>query len=812
MTAGRFETPGTLELPALEERILAFWRQQRIFERCRQARQEGERFAFYEGPPTANGVPGLHHVFGRTLKDLVCRYRSMRGWHVERRAGWDTHGLPVEIEVEKELGLNDRAAIEAYGIERFNRACKNSVLRYKEHWDHLTRRIGYWVDLESPYITFDNNYIESVWWVVRRLHDLGLLYRDHKIQWYSPASGTVLSAHEVSLGYREVDDPGALVKFEDRDAPGTFYLAWTTTPWTLPANVALAVAPGAACVKVRLQQQDDLLWLAEDCLAVLNCAYEILERRPGHELAGRRYRPLYPAPDVHDERAYRVYCADFVGSDEGTGIVHIAPAFGEHDNALGRREQLPLVNPIDLHGCFTGAINELAGLWFKDADVRVLDMLKERGLLYRVDAYRHSYPHDWRRWTPLMNYPMDGWFVHTSRLRERMLELNAQIDWYPPTIGAGRFGNWLANNVDWSLSRRRFWGTPLPIWQSDRSDHTEVIGSIAELAAKCTLPEPLDLHRPAVDALSWPAPDGGTMRRVPEVLDVWFDSGAMPYAQWHYPFENEAAFAGNFPADFIAEGLDQTRGWFYTLHALATAVMDRPAFRNVIVNGLVLDENGEKMSKSKGNVIAPGALIDKHGADVLRWYFTANSLPWEDLRFREAGLGETRRKFFGTLENVYAFLANYANIDGYTGDEASVPVAERSELDRWITSRTHATIGVVRQHLDHYAPHPAVHAIERLVEELSNWYLRRSRERFWRKGDSKGDTDKRAAYQTLSECLDVIATLMAPIAPFFRGMAVPGIEPGHRPACAALRASARLSRPRPGTDRRRPGAPHGDRP
>ena len=766
MQGGRFEELQRLDMPAMEERILAWWQQERIFARCQESRRGNTGFAFYEGPPTANGKPGLHHIFGRTLKDIICRYQSMRGRYVERRAGWDTHGLPVEIEVEKEYQLADRPAIEAFGIERFNQACRDSVLRYKQHWDQLTRRIGYWVDLDAPYITFDNNYIESVWWLVQRLHERGLLYRDHRIQWYSPTSGTVLSAHEVSLGYREVIDPGALVKFADQEQADTFYLAWTTTPWTLPANVALAVAPDADFVKVQPQGSTELLWLAEACLPILGVAYEIRERLPGAALVGRRYQPLFPAAQTDDnDRALRIYGAGFVGSSEGTGIVHIAPAFGADDHALGRQEQLPLVNPIDLQGRFTTALPTLAGLWFKDADPKVLQELQARNRLYRVDRHRHNYPHDWRRWTPLMSYPMEGWFVRTSQLRARMMELNDTIHWHPPAIGTGRFGNWLENNVDWSLSRRRFWGTPLPIWQSDRTDHTEVIGSVAELAKKCRLPEPLNLHRPMVDELTWPDADGGTMRRIPEVLDVWFDSGAMPYAQWHYPFENQAAFQQNFPADFIAEGLDQTRGWFYTLHALSTAVMDRPAFRNVIVNGLVLDAHGEKMSKSRNNTVDPEAILQQYGADVLRWYFTANALPWENLRFREAGLTATRRKFFGTLENVYSFLASYANIDGYTGAEPDI--AQTEAMDRWILSRTHSTISEAGDALERYATHAASHAIERLVDELSNWYLRRSRDRFWRKGDSAVDQDKQAAYQTLHRCLKQIAMLMAPIAPFF---------------------------------------------
>ena len=749
---------------------------------------ERSAVSFYEGPPTANGPPGIHHVFGRTIKDIICRYRTMKGFRVSRRAGWDTHGLPVEISVEKELGLADREAIEQYGIANFNKACRQSVLRHKQSWDDLTRRIAYWVDLDHPYITFDNDYIESVWWLVSELHRRRLLYRGYKIQWYSPGSGTVLSSHEVSLGYREVDDPGAFVVFPAADDEKIGYLVWTTTPWTLPGNAALAVRADAAYVRVRLSDSKAVggrdLILARDCLSALRQEYSIAGTFSGADLKKRRYKPPY---ESHEDagnmaNAWHVICADFVSMADGTGIVHIAPAFGADDDAAGRREDLPVINWIDTRGLFVdGAPLDLAGTWFKDADKRIMRDLRNRSLLYDLRTYQHNYPHDWRRGTPLMNYPVDSWFVRTTAIRDRLIQANKEINWHPSAIGVGRFGNWLEHNVDWALSRRRYWGTPVPIWVSDApgSEYFEVIGSVADLRAKSgdvgwPGKEELDLHRPWIDNLTWPSPDGGTMRRVPEVLDVWFDSGAMPFAQWHYPFDNKEEFDHAFPADFIAEGLDQTRGWFYTLHALAVAVKDQPAYRNVLVNGLVLDEKGEKMSKSRGNVVDPVQILQKKGADVLRWYLISHSEPSENIRFDVSGLDEIRRKLFSTLEHTYAFFASYANIDDYNGSGDVIPVKRRTELDRWIISRLHSTVAGVDQALDRYEPTSAARALEVFVDDLSNWYVRRSRPRFWRARKSDGatlthndDIDKLAAYQTMAEVLYATAGAMAPIAPFF---------------------------------------------
>ncbi len=769
----------------MEEEVLDWWKDQRIFERSIQEREGGPPFSFFEGPPTANGRPGIHHVMARTIKDIFCRYRTMKGYQVARKAGWDTHGLPVEIEVEKELGLETREQIEDYGLEKYNAACRKSVLRYKEQWDELTERMGYWVDLDNPYVTFETDYIETVWWLLKQIYEKGLLYKGYKIQWYSPGSGTVLSSHEVSLGYEEVQDPSVYVRFAIEGEDNTFFLAWTTTPWTLISNTALAVGEDLTYVKIRHDdphQGEEFLILAEELLEkVVKEDYEVIERYSGRDLVGRAYQPVfdYFVDDVGATDAWRVLEADFVSTEDGTGIVHMAPAFGADDYTVGQEHGLPLLNPIDKDGKFTDAAPLVAGQWFKDADRDIIRDLKDRGLMYRHETYLHNYPHDWRKGTPLMSYPVESWFIRTTAVKERLLELNRAINWQPATIGTGRFGEWLENNVDWALSRRRYWGTPLPIWYSDKDpSYVEVIGSIEELRQKCgdQLPErdeDIDLHRPYVDELQWPAPGhvGGTMRRVPDLIDVWFDSGSMPFAQWHYPFENKEAFEANFPGDFIAEGVDQTRGWFYTLHAIATLVRDEVAYKNVVVNGLVLDEEGLKMSKSKGNAVDPFETINTHGADPVRWYMMSNTPPWENIKFSERGLLDTKRKFFGTLENVYSFFATYANIDEFTYDAQPIPVTEREELDRWILSRLHSTIATVEEALDSYDPTAAARSVESLVEELSNWYLRRSRRRFW-SAKSNGTSDpagkrKEAAYQTVAECLAAIAKLMAPTAPFF---------------------------------------------
>ncbi len=764
------------DFPSIEEEVLAWWEERGTFRKSLEQRRGAPHFSFYEGPPTANGKPGLHHMMSRTIKDAFCRYRTMKGCLVERRAGWDTHGLPVEIEVEKELGLEGREEVEEYGIERYNAACRESVQRYTDLWDRMTVRMGYWVDLDAPYVTYTNRYIETVWWLIKEMHKKGLLFKGYKIQWYSPGSGTVLSSHEVSLGYKEVQDPSVFVRFALADEPGVSFLAWTTTPWTLISNTALAVGPDIRYARVRLTPegasgQEELI-LAEDLLSVLKEAFEVVDTCTGKDLLGKAYRPVfdYFATPENRESAWRVLPADFVSTEEGTGIVHIAPAFGADDYNLGQAEGLPLINPIGPEGTFESELPLVGGMWFKDADRYVVRDLRDRGVLYCQDSYVHNYPHDWRKGTPLISYPMESWFIRTSAHKDKLIELNRQINWQPASIGAGRFGRWLENNVDWALSRRRYWATPLPIWQSDApdSEYFEVIGSIAELREKCgdAVPDDdaLDLHRPFVDTLTWDAPDGGTMRRVLDLVDVWFDSGAMPFAQWHYPFENKEQFEANFPADFIAEGVDQTRGWFYTLHAISSLVMGTPAFKNVVVNGLLLDENGEKMSKSKGNAVEPFDVMTKYGADPVRWFMMSNSPPWENIRWTDRGLRDTQRKFFSTLSNTYNFFATYANIDGFRYKEAPVDLDRRAELDRWIISRLNTTIEAVDDAYDTYNATRAARLVEQFLDDLSNWYVRRSRRRFWKSGHG---VDKTAAYQTVFECLIGMAKLMAPIAPMY---------------------------------------------
>ncbi len=776
--ANKFQEIKSLNLPEIEAELLDLWDEEKTFAESVTARDGAPSFTFYEGPPTANGRPGIHHVLGRTIKDVFCRYKTLKGYRVERKGGWDTHGLPVEIEVEKELGLDGRQQVEAYGIEAFNAACRESVSRYKRDWDELTRRIAFWVDLENPYVTFETPYIESVWWLIKEIHRRGLLYKGHKIQWYSPGSGTVLSSHEVSLGYKQVSDPSITVRFRSTDEERTSLLAWTTTPWTLISNVALVVGEDIDYVTVRCGEER--LVLAEARLDILDDDTTVIERHKGRDLIGRRYEPLYRVAGIdYPAHAWRVCAAEYVTVDDGTGIVHIAPAFGAEDFEVGQREQLPMVNPVAPDGVFQDEAPVVAGDWFKDADRKIIRDLKDRGLLFKRSEHIHSYPHDWRKGTPLMSYPVESWFIRTTAVKDRLVALNKTVEWHPHAIRDGRFGNWLENNVDWALSRMRYWGTPLPIWVSDKpgSAYYEVIGSIAELRERCgkSLPDDnsIDLHRPFVDEFTWPAPDGGTMRRVPDVLDVWFDSGAMPFAQWHYPFENKEAFERNFPADFICEGIDQTRGWFYTLHAIATLVMDGVAFRNVVVNGLILDDKGEKMSKSRNNSVDPFAVVSTHGADVVRWYMMSNSPPWDSMKFSERGLIETRGRFFGTIENVYKFMASYANIDGFTFAEPTVPAAERGELDQWILSRLNSTAQTVDGAFEAYDCTRAARAMERFVDELSNWYIRRSRFRFWAGKKATPQTvavseeSKINAYQTTFECLFGLAVMMSPIAPFF---------------------------------------------
>jgi isoleucyl-tRNA synthetase len=772
----KFKEIKTVDFPKLELEILDYWKKNNIFEKSVTTREDGVPFTFYEGPPTANGKPGIHHVLARTVKDLFCRYKTIKGYRVNRKAGWDTHGLPVEIEVEKQLNLQGRADVEEFGIAEYNKLCRESVLKYKHLWDDITRRMGYWVDLEDPYVTFENDYIESVWWALGQLFEKDMLYKGYKIQWYSPGSGTVLSSHEVSLGYMSVQDTSAYVRFKAKGMQdsNTYFLAWTTTPWTLISNMLLAVNKDLAYVKIRRTNEEDeteFLILVKERLDVIEGEYDIVSEFKGKDLVGHTYTPVFDyalnAYDNDKSIAWRVIAADFVTTEEGTGIVHLAPAFGADDYNVCQEEEIPLFNPITKDGRFTDEITEFGGMWFKDADKPITRDLRDRGLLFRQQSYVHNYPHDWRKGTPLMSYPVESWFIRTTAFKDRMVEINKEINWKPESTGTGRFGTWLENNVDWAISRQRFWGTPLPIWINDADEEDVVfIHSVAELREKAGLSETkeIDLHRPYIDDISWPAENGGTYRRIPDLVDVWLDSGAMPFSQWHYPFENKEKFSENFPADFIAEGVDQTRGWFYTLHALSTMLFDKPAYHNVVSNGLVLDEKGNKMSKSKGNSVDPFEVIRKYGADTVRWYMMSNTAPWENLKFSETGLQETRRKLFNTVMNTYSFLAMYANIDGWNYAGTPIKAADRNEIDRWVISRMFTTIKQADIYYDTYEPTKAARAIEEFVEDLSNWYIRRSRRRFWREGKSM---DKTAAYQTLFECLLNLSKLMSPLAPFF---------------------------------------------
>ena len=765
--AKKFEEIKQLNYPKTEVGVLSWWKDNQIFKKSLESREDGIPFTFFEGPPTANGKPGIHHVMARTVKDLFCRYKTLKGFRVERKAGWDTHGLPVEIEVEKALGLEGRSQVEEYGIAEYNAKCRESVLQYKDLWDDLTSRMGYWVDQDNPYVTFENNYIESVWWALHKLFEKGLVYKGYKIQWYSPGSGTVLSSHEVSLGYKETQDPSVFVKFPAVGEENTYFLAWTTTPWTTISNMALTINPNLDYAKVEFEGENYIV--AKETIArVFGEGAEIKAEYKGFNLLGRTYQPIfdYAQKEFDPSVAWKVIPADYVTIEDGTGIVHTAPAYGADDYDSCQKAEIPMFNPIDRDGCFTDQVPDFKGQWFKEADKEIARSIKEKGLMFRHETCVHNYPFDWRKGTPLMSYPVESWFIRTTDVKRRMVELNETINWKPESTGTGRFGTWLENNVDWAISRQRYWGTPIPIWQSDKNpEYVECIGSIRELREKAGIPEDveLDLHRPFIDDITWDAPDGGTMKRIPDLLDVWFDSGSMPWAQWHYPFDNDHEFSYNYPADFIAEGVDQTRGWFYTLHALGTMLFDEVAFKNVVSNGLVLDEKGEKMSKSKGNTVDPFEVINEFGADTVRWYMMSNSAPWENLKFSMEGLKEIQRKFFNTLVNTYSFFAMYANIDGFTYSGAQIPVSDRPEIDQWVISKLNSTIKLMEEHFEDYEPTKAAREMENFVELLSNWYVRRNRRRFWKSGTT---LDKTAAYQTLYECLKSVSQMISPVAPF----------------------------------------------
>ena len=759
----------------VELSILKFWKESRIFEKSVSTRDAQKGFTFYEGPPTANGRPGIHHVMSRTLKDLVCRYKTMRGYQVHRKAGWDTHGLPVEIEVEKMLGFKHKDDIVKFGVAKFNEECRKSVWKYKAEWEQLTERMGYWVDMSDPYITFTNNYIESIWWALKRYFDAGLIYKGYKIQPYCPRCETPLSSHEVSLGYEDVKDVSVYVKFRAKGVENTYFLVWTTTPWTLISNVALAVHPDIPYVKVL--HKDQYLILAEARLQVLEGEYSVVERFPGTALVKKEYERLFDYHTVK-EKGWYVVGADFVTVEDGSGIVHMAPAYGEDDYQTSKVYGLPTIHPVNKSGEFGPEVKDFAGLFVKDADPLIIQNLKGRGLLYKKETITHSYPHCWRCKTPLLYYARDSWYIATTKYAKRMVELNNEIHWYPPEVGSGRFGNWLEENKDWSLSRDRFWGTPLPIWICEKCGMQHCVGSVEEYRKGQGVREPLDLHKPFVDDVTFLCQCGGKMKRTPELIDVWLDSGGMQFAQWHYPFENKDLLDSGeqHPADYICEGIDQTRGWFYSLHSISTFLFDAPAFKNVIVNELILDGDGQKMSKSKGNAVDPFDILDRFGADTTRWYLVATSPPWRSTLFNEAGLVEVQRKFLGTLLNTYAFFCLYANIDRFEYRETTVPVEERQEIDRWILSALNSLVKLYEEAMDEYDVTKAARAVSDFtIDQLSNWYVRRNRRRFWKNEMGK---DKLAAYQTLFECLVTITKLMAPFAPFmadelYRNLSVP---------------------------------------
>ena len=750
----------------MEEEVLRFWEEQGIFQKSVQQRQGAQPFVFYEGPPTANGRPHVGHVETRVIKDLIPRYRTMKGNYVLRKAGWDCHGLPVELEVEKELGFEGKQAIEAYGVAEFNERCRASVFRYVDEWNRLTRRIGFWIDLDHPYITMTNEYIESVWWILRQLWDRGLLYQGYRVVPYCPRCGTALSDHEVAQGYEEAEDPSVFVRFALKDEPGTSFLVWTTTPWTLPANVALAVHPDVRYATV--EQNGERLILAEELAdRVLSGDYKVLEVRYGRDLLGRHYEPLFRFLPVEQDYAY-VIPGQFVTTEEGTGIVHIAPAFGGDDMAVGEEYHLPVLQTVDAAGRFIDAVRPWAGMFVKEADPLIEETLRERGVLYRRGRYTHTYPFCWRCHWPLLYYAKTTWLIKTTAIRDRLVETNQEIQWYPDHIRDGRFGNWLANNIDWALGRERYWGTPLPVWQCDRCAEQVCIGSVAELEEKSGRSlKGQDLHRPYIDEVTFPCACGGTMHRVPEVIDTWFDSGSMPVAQWHYPFENREWFEAQHPADFISEAVDQTRGWFYSLHAISNLLFGEKTFKNCLVLGLVLDAEGRKMSKSEGNVVSPWEVLDVYGADAMRWYLYTAAAPWAEKRFSVELVGESFRKFLLTLWNTYAFFVTYANIDGWAPARGTGLPARRSEelplLDRWILSELHTLVEAVDTGLANYDITGSARRIAEFVDDLSNWYVRRSRRRFWK---SEHDADKAAAYATLYECLTTLAGLLAPFTPF----------------------------------------------
>lgn len=757
-----------LNVNLMEEGVLRFWKTHDVFQKSMSRREGGKPYVFYEGPPTANGKPGVHHVLARAFKDMFPRYKTMQGYHVIRRGGWDTHGLPVEIEVEKKLGFTNKQQIEQYGIAKFNELCRESAFAYIQEWGKLTDRIAFWVDLDTAYVTYTNDYIETEWWILQQFWKKDLLYQGFKVVPYCPRCGTPLSDHEVAQGYREdTKDPSVFVRMPLIDETDTSLLVWTTTPWTLPANVAVAASPEVEYVKVERSLPEggtEKLILAEALLekVFVDEDVQMLERMKGKQLKGKRYQPLFTFLPL-EKPAHFVVLGDFVTTEDGTGLVHMAPAFGAEDMQAALEYDLPILMTVAPDGSFISDVRPWSGIFVKDADPLIIRDLHDRGLLYKSGTYSHTYPFCWRCDTPLLYYARPTWFIRTSQYRDKLVELNSQINWYPSHIKTGRFGNWLENNVDWALGRERYWGTPLPVWECQSCHYQECIGSVKELSERSGHDQSaLDLHRPYVDQITFACPEcTGRMQRVPELIDVWFDSGSMPVAQWHFPFENQEEFKAQFPADYICEAVDQTRGWFYSLHAISTLLFEEKCYKNVICLGLILDENGQKMSKTRGNVASPWDVINQHGADAMRWYLYTASPPGQERRFSADLVKDVLRGFTMTLWNTYSFFITYANLDGWKPEQGAK--IEYSPLDMWLRSALHTLVRDVTNAYENYDSLGATRPIDTFVDQLSNWFLRRSRRRFWK---SESDGDKAAAYATLYEALVTISKLLAPAMPF----------------------------------------------
>ena len=761
-----------------EKEVIEFWKQNDIFEKSIAKNEGGEEFSFFDGPPTANGKPHIGHILTRVMKDIIPRYQTMKGKHVLRKAGWDTHGLPVELEVEKSLGMDGKQDIEKYGIEPFIKKCKESVWKYTDEWRKMSERVGYWVDMDHPYVTYHDDYIESVWWALKEIWKKGLLYKGHKIVPYCPRCGTALSSHEVAQGYKDVKETSVVARFKVKGRENAYILAWTTTPWTLPSNVALCMNPDETYVEIEAGGARYIL--AEALVSKFFEEYTVVERKTGKEYEGTEYEPLFDyAKGSFREKAYYVVCDTYVTLTDGTGVVHIAPAFGEDDYKVGRKYNLPVVQLVNERGCFDERCPELNGLFAKKADKLILDMLEEKGLLFKKLPFEHSYPFCWRCDTPLLYYARSSWFIEVTKVKDRLIAANRSVNWMPETIKEGRMGNFLENVIDWGLSRDRYWGTPLPVWVCPDCGGIEVIGSKAELKEKCHVQGDIELHRPYLDDLTCTCPKcGGKMKRTPEVIDCWFDSGSMPFAQYHYPFENKDLFEETFPADFISEAVDQTRGWFYTLLAISTILFDRAPFKNCIVLGHVNDKDGVKMSKHKGNVVDPWSVLDKQGADAVRWYFYTGSAPWIPSRFGAEAVSEVQRKFQGTLWNTYAFFTLYAEIDKYDPSKYDLKTCKLSLMDKWILSKLNTLVKDVDAKLAAYNITDSARGIQDFSDVLSNWYVRRGRERYW---GSTMTEDKAAAYTTLYTVLVTLAKVIAPYTPFMAEMMYRNLVPAFYP-------------------------------